>query len=114
MSHGFTLYLYPNIGEFIAHIRSEELRGEEALTTTVHKSQRFCFRTLLILVEVQVRTRHVLCGIISHGVLMFWPWHPHHTTDCDALVAFSARAFAQGGTPQEYRDVRSADFRVTC
>lgn len=39
MSHGFTLCLYLDIDEFIAHIRSEELRGEVTLTTTVHKSQ---------------------------------------------------------------------------
>ena len=49
----------------------------------------------LPLLECQERTGHVLCGIISHGVLssasMNWFGHLHHTTDCDALVAFSAR-----------------------
>ena len=45
--------------------------------------------------EIQMRPRHMLCGIISHGVLslalMFWFGHLHHTTDCDAFVASSAR-----------------------
>ena len=49
----------------------------------------------LALDEVQVCAGHVLCGIISHGVLslalMFWFGHLHHTTDCDAFVASSAR-----------------------
>ena len=46
--------------------------------------------------EIKVRAGHVLCGIISHGVLsaalMFWFGHLHHTTDCDAFVAFGRDA----------------------
>ena len=49
----------------------------------------------LALAEVQVCAGHVLCGIISHGVLslalMFWFGHLHHTTDRDAFGVFPAR-----------------------
>ena len=46
--------------------------------------------------EIKVRAGPVLCGIISHGVLsaalMFWFGSFHHTTDCDAFVAFGRDA----------------------
>ena len=49
----------------------------------------------LALAEIQMRAGHMLCGIISHGVLslalMFWFVRLHHTTDCDALGVFFAR-----------------------
>ena len=57
------------------------------------------------LAEVQVCTGHVLCGIISHGVLslalMLLFDDTHHTTDRDAFVAFSARD-APGGVSSSF------------
>ena len=50
----------------------------------------------LALAEIQVRTWHVLCGIIPHGVLsrgwMVWLVGFHHTTDRDAFVGFARDA----------------------
>ena len=50
----------------------------------------------LTLAEIQVRTWHVLCGIIPHGVLsrgwMIWLVGFHHTTDRDAFVGFARDA----------------------